>query len=352
MRLSMRLPLILSVLIALTMTNDLAQADVSFRDKSITMLVGAPPGGGTDIAGRAIARFLGKYLPGNPNIIVQNMPGANGITAMNHFARQTKPDGLTVIMGSVSILDPVTSRNANAQYDLRTVRMAGGLGRGGSIFFISKTGEARLHDKSLPPAIIGNVGALPRAGLQPAVWSIEYLGWNAKWVAGYPGTDQLMLALDRGEVDMGSTGNILLIKDRMDHGRVNVVFQTSSIEGGKIVGRPDFGNAPTFLEQMQGKITDPIAQKAFDYWMALSSVDKWLALAPGTPDDILAAYREAFRKFSIDQDFLELGDKISDGMEAIEGSDVENFAKILAETPTEALGYVTELMRRQGLRVQ
>jgi hypothetical protein len=188
--------------------------------------------------------------------------------------------------------------------------------------------------------------------MQPAVWSIEYLGWNAKWVAGYPGSNEIMLALDRGELDLSSTSNIFLIEDRVKAGTVKILFQGGQLEGGKIVGRPEFGTTPIFLQQMQGKITDPIAEKAFAYWVALSSVDKWLGLAPGTPDDILATYRAAFKKFSADPEFLAVGEKISDGFAPVDATDVEEFVRTCAETPPEALNYLSDLMRKQGLRIK
>lgn len=329
-----------------------AQAEVSFQGKSVTMIIGSAPGGGTDASGRAIARFLGKYLPGSPAVVVQNMPGASGITAMNHFVHRTQPDGLTVVMGSNSIIDPVIYRNSKAQYDTRDIRMVGGVGRGGTVLFIKKDAEKRLYDRSAEPVVIGTIGPIPRAGMQPAVWSIEYLGWNAKWVAGYPGSNEVMLALDRGELELSATSNIFLVEDRIKAGAVKILFQGGQLESGQVVGRPEFGDAPIFLAQMQGKITDPVAQKAFEYWVALSSIDKWLGLAPGTPDEILATYRDTFKKLSVDPEFLKVGDTISDGFSPVDALDVETFVRTCAETPQEALNYLSDLMRKQGLRVQ
>ena len=73
-----------------------AQA-ADFKGKSISMVIGSEPGGGTDNAGRLIAPFLEKYLPGNPSVVVRNMPGAQGIAALTYVVQQTKPDGLTVM---------------------------------------------------------------------------------------------------------------------------------------------------------------------------------------------------------------------------------------------------------------
>ena len=329
-----------------------AQDLPSFKGKTVIMLIGDDAGGGTDAAGRLIALYLHKYLPGEPNVVVQNMSGGSGIAAMNYFVRRTEPNGLTVLMGSISTIDPVVFRNANAQYDPKTFRFVGGLGRGGSVIFVNKAAEPRLHDKAAKPVMIGSVQAMPRPGTQPILWSIEYLGWNGAWVSGYRGTNETLFALDRGEIDMTATGNIFQIQDRLNSGQLEIVYQTGALKDGRIVGRSDFGAAPLFSDLMKGKISDPIAQKAFNLWTTLNTGDKWLALAERTPDGILAAYRDAFDKLVAEPEFLGQGEKISDGFAPMAARDVETVVGTLADTPGEAVDYTKALMRRQGLRIQ
>jgi hypothetical protein len=328
------------------------QGLTSFKGKTITMLIGDDPGGGTDVAGRLIALYLRKYLPGAPAIVVQNMVGASGVAAMNYFTRRTEPNGLTVLMGSISTIDPVLFRNANAQYDPKTFRFIGGLGRGGSVIFLNQAAEPRLYDKSAKPVMIGSVQSMPRPGTQPILWSIEYLGWNGAWVGGYRGTNETLFALDRGEIDMTATGNIFQIQDRLHSGRLKIIYQTGALKDGRIVGRADFGAAPLFPDLMKGKITDPIAQKAFGLWTTLNTGDKWLALAQHTPDAVLAAYRDAFDRLSAEREFLEQGEKISEGFTPMSAADVETVVGTLADTPSEAVDYTKALMRKQGLRMQ
>jgi tripartite-type tricarboxylate transporter receptor subunit TctC len=280
------------------------------------------------------------------------MPGAGGITSVNRLVRSTEPNGLTMIMGSNTTMDPLVYRTANAQYDPKTIRMIGGVGRGGTLIFVSKEAEPRLYDKKANPVIIGNVGAMPRVAMMPAIWGIEYLGWNAKWIVGYPGTNELMLAYDRGEIELASTGVVAQIADRLKNGSMKILNQSGSLENGKIVGRPDFGNAPIFPEQIKDKKIDDLGQKAVDYWFALSNLDKWLGLAPGTPDNIVHAYREAFIKARADKDFIEQGQKLSDGFEPSSAEDVEAYARTLADTTPETLEFMLGLMRKQGLQVQ
>jgi hypothetical protein len=329
-----------------------ARAEVSFKGKTITMIVGSASGGGTDASGRLIAPFLRKYLPGEPNIVIQNMPGANGITSVNHFVHRTQPDGLAVMMNSNSQIDPIVYRGSGALYDPKALRIVGGIGRGGTIIFVSTKAEPRLYNKSEPPVVIGSIDVSPRAAMQPALWCIEYLGWNAKWVIGYRGTNEVMLAFDRGEIELTSTGNVFEIQDRLRNGELKILNQSGSIENGKLLSRRDFGAAPLFTDEMRGKVTDPIAQRALDYWVALSNADKWVALAPNTPDEIVGAYREAFRKLSADKELLDLSERISDGFTPIMAHDFEGLVQTLADTPPQALDYIKGLMRKQGLRVQ
>jgi hypothetical protein len=200
--------------------------------------------------------------------------------------------------------------------------------------------------------MIGSVQSMPRPGTQPILWSIEYLGWNGAWVGGYRGTNETMFALDRGEIDMTATGNIFQLQDRLNSGLLKIIYQTGALKDGRIVGRADFGAAPLFPDLMKGKISDPIAQKAFNLWTTLNTGDKWLALAQGTPDAVLAAYRNAFDKLRAEPEFLAQGEKISEGFTPMSAPDVETVVETLADTPSEAVDYTKALMRKQGLRIQ
>jgi hypothetical protein len=255
-------------------------------------------------------------------------------------------------MTSNLTVDPLVYRNSAAQFDPKAFAIIGGIARGGTAIFVVRDAAARLYDKSAAPVVIGTVVGMPRAAMQPAIWCIEYLGWNARWVAGYHSTNESMLAFDRGEIDMTSTGNIFQMKDRLNSGYLKIVNQSGSLENGKLVGRAEFGDAPLFTEQMKGKVVDPIPQRALEYWVAVSNLDKWFALAPGTPADILETYRAAFSKASTDKDFLERGARISDDFTPMAPEDVVSAVGTLVDTPQESIDYIKGLMRKQGVRVQ
>jgi tripartite-type tricarboxylate transporter receptor subunit TctC len=331
-----------------------AQAEVSFRGKTITIIVGSSPGGGTDATGRIIAVFLHKYLPGEPSVVVQNMPGAAGIPSFNFLVRKTQPNGQFISMGSESVIDPAIYRiSPNVQYDPKRLLIIGGVVRGGTIIVVRSDSQARLFDKSSSQQpVVGSVEAVPRADMQPILWSIEYLGWNAKWVTGYSGTNDVMLAFDRGEVDLTATSNIFQIQERLKSGGLTILSQTGTVKNGHAVGRPELDHVPLFTEQIEEKITNGAARKAFDYWKALNSADKFLALTPDTPAEIVGAYREAFRKTSEDPSFIEAGARLSEGFGPISGEEYQSLLNVLVDTPQEALDYLKRLMRKQGLRVR
>src|SRR5258706_11955325 len=102
---SLRLALLglLSLLLAGTSAN---AEGLSFKGKTVTVIVGTTTGGTTDFAARLMGAFLAKYLPGAPTLIIQNRPGAHGLNALSYFAQQARPDGLTVAAGSITQLDP------------------------------------------------------------------------------------------------------------------------------------------------------------------------------------------------------------------------------------------------------
>ena len=325
--------------------------EVSFKDKRLMMLIGSETGGGTDTSGRLIAPYFNKYLPGNPNVVVQNMPGAGGIAAQNHFVNQVKPDGMTFTTGASSQVDPLLYRKSNAGYDPTKYAYVGGMGRGGNFLLVNKEAEPRLYDKSKPPLVMGSNSA-PRTGVQMALWGIEYLGWNARWVTAYRGTNEMFIALERGEIDMTATANYFQVEKALATGKFKVLAQSGSLENGKIVPRPELSDTPIFSEMMKGKITDKLGQQGFDYWLSMSAMDKWVALPPGTPKPVVDTYRAAFRKISTDPHFVSEGKKMSEDFTPMSPEDVENLVRTVGATPPEAIEYINTMMRNQGIRVE
>lgn len=329
-----------------------AQDAASFQGKTVNMIISSEPGGGTDAFARLVALYLSNYLPGTPSVVVRNVPGAGGITGMNYMVQQAAPDGYTFVTAGNTMADPLQYRKPQSQFDPAEFAVIGGVGRGGEVLLIGKEAEKRLYDKKASPVIVGSLGGIPRSGMQMAAWGIEYLGWNGKWVIGYRGTNELMLALERGEIEMTATGNIFLVKKLVDTGKFKILVQSGALRGGQLVGRPDFGDAPVFAKLMEGKIKEPLAAQAFDYWSAIAVTDKWMALPPKTPKTMVDIHRAAYAKLMDDADFLEKGKKLSEGFIPMNAPDVEALVRKLAALPLEATEYMTVILRKQGLDVQ
>src|SRR4051794_38251695 len=203
----MKLMVTVSALFAMTVLPHALAQSRSFKGQQVDLIVGYPAGGGTDASGRLIAEFLGKYLPGSPTVVTRNMPGAEGLLAGNYFVKQAAPDGLMLMMGSGTQADPLHYRRPQSKFDPTKMGIVGGVGRGGTVLMINKEALPRLHSATSQPVAMGALGSIPRSGMIAAAWGRRYLDWNLRWVIGYPGTNELFLAMDRGEVDMTSTAN-------------------------------------------------------------------------------------------------------------------------------------------------
>jgi len=326
-----------------------AQEPVSFEGKSITLVVTSAAGGGTDLSARLIANYISSHLPGKPAVVVRNVPGAQGVVGMNFLVNKVAPDGYALTVAGATLANPLVYRVPAAQFDPTTFAFIGGSGRGGSVVVIRKDAEPRLYDKRAAPVTMGSLGGVPRAGSQTAAWGAGLLDWNMKWVVGYPGTNELMLALSRGEVDMTATANLFHVRQLLATGNFKILVQTGTMQHGKMERRAEFGEAPLMADLLQDKLNDPLARQAYEYWSSNTALDKWIAVPPKTPEAFVKAYRAAYQHAFDDPAFADLGKQISDDLEPMAWDDVETLIKKLGSTSPEAIAYITTMLRKQGL---
>jgi tripartite-type tricarboxylate transporter receptor subunit TctC len=287
-----------------------ADAQVSFKDKSIRMIIGTPVGGGTDQNARLIAQFLAKHLPGEPTIVPQNMPGADGVVAMNYFVRQTQPDGLSFLAGFSTQVSPEVLQSAAAQYDPTTLVHFGGIAASGVVMVANKVAAGRLASRAEEPVVVAQVGKA-RVAAQMLLWGAEYLGWNLKWVSGYRGTAALTHALLNGEADLTQTGNIANLAPLMQTGNFTLVAQLGVFADGQLHRRSAFPDAPLFHDLIDDKIPAS-ARSAFQAAEKITRLGKFYSLPNGTPTEIVQIYRKAFRDTVADPAFKALAVKQMD----------------------------------------
>lgn len=326
-----------------------ASADgVSFQGKSVTMIIPSTPGGSTDLSARVLAKFFGKHLPGQPTVVAQNIPGGHGVGALNYIYQQAKPDGLTITISGNSQVDPMTYRQPAAHYDPLKFIIVGAMGVGDNVMIIRTDALPRLYDNTKKPVSMGSVPGIPRSGMQMTLWGHKYLGWNTRWVVGYPGSTDLMLAMERGEIDMTSLPRGYVTDKLTDTTKYKILYLDGLDPDAPKSGRADADNAPHFTDAMKGKIKDPKMLAAYNYWRA-SKVFKWVALPPKTSDAIRDAYRAAFRAIMTDPEFKEASKKSLESFYVISPEDAEKRISDLAKTSDQTIETTKALMREQGI---
>jgi hypothetical protein len=298
--------------------------EVSFAGKKVDMIIGSAPGGGTDLSSRLIGEYVGRYLPGRPTIIFRNIPGAQGIKALNYFATQVKPDGLSFAGGSQGHFDQAGRSLSGIEYDPLTFKYIGGINRGGTVFVVRKEAVNRLGNPSARPVIVpAVVGA--STGPQMALWGKEYLGWNVKFVVGYTGTQAMVLAAMSGEADCMASSSSSQLKPLLDDPDFTPYTQLGDLnEKGNFVPKIAFPGTKVFSDMIMPKMSKDEAEILLA-WLQTQYIDKWFALPAGTPEPIVQAYKTALSQAVRDPDFIKAG-MVQFG---------EDFATTTAENMTE-----------------
>ncbi|MBI2857975.1 MAG: hypothetical protein HYX90_02755 [Chloroflexi bacterium] len=284
-----------------------AASPVSFSGKTITLVVAYAPGGGGDIGGRLYAKYLSKFLPGNPSVIVRNMPGASGITGAN-FAFGAKPDGQTILYtASGNILAQVLGMSG-VRYNLQDMRAIMGFMAGGT--FYMKSGLInKLEDLPTAKGIV--VGAVS-GGVGWIIASIiELLGLRPDKVAlAYGGSGDARRAFLSGEINCGgdnTQGYLSGIAPYVTKGEVMPILQFGVPDSaGAFVREPALPDIPTAGEaysKIYGKAPSGMPWEGFKALVSLRSYAGVLQLPPGTPDSIVRAYWDASQKMSKDSAF-------------------------------------------------
>jgi tripartite-type tricarboxylate transporter receptor subunit TctC len=326
-----------------------AEAEVSFKNKTIEVILGSAAGGGTDGTTRLVGTFLEKYLPGNPSMRYRNLPGGHGAKALNYFMK-VRPDGLVWAGGGSSHVDPNSLRKSVVEYNPTKFNIFGGVQRGGSVVFMRTDHLANLTDKSKPPVVIGVVDG-DRSWEQMITWGAELLDWNVRFVVGYPGSAMMLLAIRRGETHMMGTSNLFILKDMFATGEFVGVAQlgAGASVGDDIGQRSEFGKIPTFTSMVQGKLQG-LPGETFDFWSALNDMDKWYALPPGTPKEIVDTYRTAWDKMVKDPEFIRQGKILfSADFATVSGAVITEHVRKTAYPKSEVVAFMDQLKAKNGL---
>jgi hypothetical protein len=312
------------------------------------MYIGAAAGGGTDLSSRLLGEFIVKHLPGQPSIIYRNIPGGQGVKALNHFATRVKPDGLSIVGGSQAHIDPGARQQSAVEYDPLSFIYFGGISRGGTVFVMRKAAVARLHDPAGRPVVVPAL-EIASTGPQMALWGKEYLGWNVKIVLGYGGTPAMILAARQGEADSMASSSTTQLQPLLDEPDFVPYVQFGDLDNsGKFVERPSFPGVPIFQTMIESKLPEAY-RKIFLAWLQTQYVDKWFALPPKTPPAYVAAYAQAFNKAMEDEAFIKQARlQFGDDFKSISAQNMTQLVKGMVENSDIVLKHMLELRRKHG----
>jgi tripartite-type tricarboxylate transporter receptor subunit TctC len=205
----------------------------SFSGKTVTIIVGYKPGGGYDATARMLARHLPKHIPGRPTVIVQNMPGANSVIAANHVYNVAKPDGLTIATFNRNLPIAQLTGVDGVKYDITKFAWIGSAANESTILAIRtelpyKTFEELRRAKEA--VVIGSTGPGANTHDFPLLLK-DLVGLNFKIVSGYSSSADIMLAVERKEVD-GRAGSFTSLRPFIERGLVRPIVRARSTEPG------------------------------------------------------------------------------------------------------------------------
>jgi tripartite-type tricarboxylate transporter receptor subunit TctC len=287
-----------------------------YKGKSITISIGFGPGGGYDIYARTLARHLGRFIPGNPTIVPQNIPGAGGLKAATYIYRATGRDGLSLAtFGGFSVLEPLFG-NDQANFDPLKFTWVGNMNRDVSSCAVwSAAGFDRFDDIFQKEMIFGSSGKASTTS-QHALVLKNMLGAKVKVIEGYQGTNSINLAMKRREVD-ASCGIFLSsalssFEQDLRSGDMRILIQF----GRENV--PHFGNAVNLYDLLK---TDAEKQVA-DIIFRQSEAARPFTAAPGIPADRAQALRTAFVQTMRDPAFLADAQKIGIPIDPMTGEEL------------------------------
>ena len=269
-----------------------------YRGKHIRFVVRTTTGGDYDQYSRLVGRFMGRYIPGNPNIIVVNMPGGGGIIAANWMAQVAPRDGTVIGIVSQGVpFDQALGMSKQLKADVREFNWIANVVYSNQLLVVWHTSQTKtLEDAKKRDTLIGTTGAGSASVQYPAFYN-NVLGTRFKLVSGYISGQEIDLAMERGEVEGRGTnpysGYMASRPSWLPEKKIIPLIQAGTV---KEPGLPD---TPLIVEQ---KVT-PDKQPLLDMMARASSVGRPLATTPGVPAERVVALRTAFLKMTEDAEF-------------------------------------------------
>jgi tripartite-type tricarboxylate transporter receptor subunit TctC len=330
---------LLLALAALSLAAPARAQPVDLAGKTVTLAIATPSGGGYDLYGRLVARYIGRYLPGNPTVVPQNMPGAGSLIAANWLANVAPKDGTAIaIIPSATLFENLLG-NAQARFDARKLHWLVSLNDYTAV-------AAAWHDTPFRRAedLLSNeflVGSNAPAS-DTTVWPLllnALIGAKNKVVKGYAGTAGIALAMERGEVQGVIGDDWASIKANkaawLRESKVRILMQMTAAR------HVDLPEVPLALEFAK----DEGNRAVLALFVARQKYGRPFLAPPGTPDAVTAVYRAAFAKLVADPDFVRDTTQAQLIIKVAPGAEVTRLVEEIHGTPRPVIERASALIR-------
>jgi tripartite-type tricarboxylate transporter receptor subunit TctC len=314
-----------------------AAAEDFYRGKTINLLIGHEAGGEYDTDARLVGRHLAHHVPGNPNIVPQNMTGASGMRVTNFVYNTAPKDGLTIGMMAENLLQNQAFGEKGIQYDARRLNWIGSMSHTSEIIITrAASGVRTIDDARKRPVVIGTSTKLTIHYVMTTLMN-QFLGTQFKIVTGYKGGTSMNLALERGETDGRVIAWSALKLDKPDWvagKKVNILAQL----GPKAADLPD-------VPRVEEQVSNPDDLKLIALFTAANRLGRPFATTPETPADRVQILRAAFDATMKDPAFLKDAEKAHVEVDPVRGVEMEAETKRVLATPAAVVARARALMQ-------
>ena len=322
-----------------------AQDESFYKGKTITIVIGSTAGGFYDRWGRLFARYMGKYIPGNPEIIAQNMAGAGSVIATNHVYNVAKPDGLTVAMPLNSVyVDQLVGRG-QVKFDLRKFHWIGSPSIEPSIMYMRSDAPYKSIEDIIKAKEAPKCGGTGTSSVDFILSSIleETLGAKFNSVLGYPGGSEIDLAVQKNEVVCRSHSmSAHFGREPFDtwhkEGFDRHIIQT----GRKRDGRAP--EAPTLWEVFERHKVPEAGQRIARILLAAGELGRPMMVTPGTPPARVKILREAYMKVLNDPKARDEAKRSRMDIEPTSGEELEKLVKDIFDAPPDVIARAKKIL--------
>ena len=316
-----------------------------YQGKTITLVAGTTAGSQYDAHARLIAQHWGKHIPGNPDVIVQNMPGAGSLIAANHLYNVAKPDGLTVTSIIPAIYFNQLAGRKEVQFDYAKFNWIGSVDRSDNVLYMrSDTPFKTIYDVRRPsqPPKCTATGTGTVGHYLPKLLN-ETIGTKFDIILGYPGGPEMDLAVEKNEAQCRAFTHAAWFSGEpyrswQGRGFAHVVIQTGKKRDERLP------QVPTLNELMDEFKTEDTGRRLAKVILASGDLGRPYLLPPGIPAERLRTLREAFVKLMGDPAFLADVKKRGLEVKPSTGEELEQLAKEVIAQPPEVIERVKKLM--------